>query len=228
MKRQGNTPKFKFAGEERVRSDSDSLLSKFLDFSKAAPKVIIDSDVSKTFKQEALGEAQEDFKTLVAQVRGVELSSGQELKLQNKKNTDEQLLQRIETPQPTQSHYEYVSELNGTESRKEVEGQMQIRQQIEMILVELKKVKSSSEELDAAFKDVVIDVVPEKPGIYHLRFFEGFLKIIIKLREKMDDASIFAKLFRSRKAEKSYMGMAKKRGTSFTLHHDRTPATQTG
>ena len=78
------------------------------------------------------------------------------------------------------------------------------------------------------FKDVVVNEVPEKPGIYHLTFYEGFLKLVMRMRDKVEDGVVYAKLFRSRKGEKSYSSMAKKGGTSFTMHHDRAVATQTG
>jgi len=82
--------------------------------------------------------------------------------------------------------------------------------------------------LENVFKDVVIDTPPEKPGIYHLTFFEGFLKLVINMRDKVEDGVTFAKLFKGRKQERTYSSMAKKSGTSFTQHHDRAVATQTG
>ena len=128
-----------------------------------------------------------------------------------------------------QEHLEYFSEFKrATEGKKTDEASMSIRQQLDAILAELRNLKNSSDELENVFKDVVVDEVPEKPGIYHLTFYEGFLKLVMRMRDKVEDGVVYAKLFRSRKGEKSYSSMAKKGGTSFTMHHDRAVATQTG
>ncbi len=74
----------------------------------------------------------------------------------------------------------------------------------------------------------MVDDIPDKPGIYHLTFYEGFLKLVIKMRDKVQDGVVYAKLYSGRKAEKGYQAMAKKGGTSFTQHIDRAVATQSG
>jgi hypothetical protein len=203
MKRQGTTPKYH--GEERVREGSDSLLSRLL---KTKP---VETEI-------------------LSQILGVELKSGEETSLAKLSDKYAEKASNVkEKPkQESQEFFEYAAEFKRTELKTGREDTIQIRQQIEVILVELKKLKDSSEELATVFRDVVIDEVPEKPGVYHLTFFEGFLKLVIKMRSKVEDGVIFAKLFKSRKKEKGYAAMAKKGGTSYTLHHDRTPATQTG
>lgn len=203
MKRQGSTPKYH--GEERVRESSDSLLSRLL---KTKP---IETEI-------------------LSQILGVELKSGEETSLAklSDKYAEKASNVKEQSKQPSREFFEYADEYKRIESKTGREDTVQIRQQIEVILVELKKLKDSSEELATVFRDVVIDEVPEKPGVYHLTFFEGFLKLVIKMRNKVEDGVIFAKLFKSRKKEKGYAAMAKKGGTSYTLHHDRTPATQTG
>ncbi len=220
MKRQGTTPKFKYTGEERVRSEGSDLLERFFKTAKTATE-------AKKVVSGVQSEAKKSLETAAFQLFGVsrELKSGQEVKLQH---DNEGKAPHEAKPQVTEAFLEYRASLSKPESRKDREAQTEISQQIEMVLAELRNLKESSDELNAAFKDVVVDEVPEKPGIYHLRFFEGFLKMIMKLREKVDDASIFAKLFRSRKQERRYSSMAKKSGTSFTLHHDRAVATQSG
>lgn len=215
-------------GEERERSDEseESLLSKILRRRPSVPKVpsidIIKPDV-KAFADEA----KRDFEVALGQL-GIVLKPGKEHKLSQMSDEYSDKQGKSEKPQVTQEFYEYTRSLTQTETRADQETNFQIKTQIEQILVELRGLKDSSEQLDAAFKDVVIDDIPEKPGIYHLTFFEGFLKMVIKMKDKVEDGVIFAQLFRSRKRERGYSQMAKKHGTSFTLHHDRTPATQTG
>lgn len=226
MKRQTVAPKRH--GDERERSESeDSLLSRILRRKPSLPSV----DVIKPLKPEAkaiASEAKHDLEIALGQIFGIELKPGKEHNLSQKADEYAAKHEKPEKPQVTQEFFEYSQTIVKAESRADSENTMVIKQQVEQILVELRNLKDSSDELETVFKDVVIDDVPEKPGIYHLTFFEGFLKLVIKMKDKVEDGVIFAKLFKSRKRERSYSAMAKKGGTSYTLHHDRTPATQTG
>ena len=222
MKRQGTTPKHH--GEERVRENSDSFLSRLL---KTKPSI----SPTEFIKPDAIAnEVKTEINTALSQIFGAELKSGKEISLAkiSDKYAEKASDIKEQPKQPSKEFFEYAEEFKRTESKTDREDTIQIRAQIEVILVELKKLKDSSEELATVFRDVVIDEIPEKPGVYHLTFFEGFLKLVIKMRNKVEDGVFFAKLFKSRKKEKGYAAMAKKRGTSYTLHHDRTPATQTG
>ena len=221
MKKQGNSNKI--SGEERVR-DTGSFFKKFLEGAKKPS--IINTESIKHAREAVASEAKAEFKVALSQF-GIELTAGHAVSLSKKieKPTEKAEEKRV----ITQEHLEYFNEFKNTsESKKSNEGTAVIRQQLDAILIELRNLKNSSDELENVFKDVVVDEVPEKPGIYHLTFYEGFLKLVMKMRDKVQDGVVYAKLFRSRKGEKSYSSMAKKRGTSFTLHHDRTAATQTG
>lgn len=216
-----------YTGEERVRSDGNSLLKKLFEGTKKAP-AIIDAETIKNTQKAVTSEIAAEAQTALAQIFGVELKAGTPISLAKKADEFAEK-QSSETTKITAEHMAYFSEF-----KRQVEGkngshdQSVIEQQLQQIILELKKLKDSSDELEAVFKDVVIDDIPEKPGIYHLTFFEGFLKLVLKMRDRVEDGVIYAKLFKSRKKEKSYSSMAKKKGTSFTLHHDRTAATQTG
>lgn len=223
MKRQTVSPKFH--GDERERSESeDSILSRILRRKPPIPSV----DVLKSVKPDTkaiASEVRHDFEVAIGQLFGIELKPGKEHSLAKKADEHAEKQEKV---QPSAEFYRYAAEITKSESSKDNENTVVIKQQIQQILVELRRLKDSSDELETAFKDVVIDDVPEKPGVYHLTFFEGFLRLVIKMKDKVEDGVIFAKLFKSRKREKGYSQMAKKHGTSFTLHHDRTPATQTG
>lgn len=223
MKKAGSTTKY--SGEERLHEAPDVIKKLFESATKPA---IINKDAINETKKAIAEEAKNEFNVIVNQVLGVELKSGQSVSLTEK---SEEYAQKAEdkTPEITSEHLSYFSEFRReTEGRKTDETSVVIRNQLNAILAELKSLKSSSDELENVFKDVAIDAPPEKPGIYHLTFFEGFLKLVIKMKNKVEDGVTYAKLFRSRKQERSYHSMAKKQGTSFTLHHDRAVATQTG
>lgn len=225
MNRHGSSTT-KFTGEERVRESAGSIFKRILETSKKPS--IINTEAIKNAQKAVTGEARNEFNVVVNQVFGIELSSGKAVSLKNEQNVDSDSKSAEKSPVNVE-HLEYFAEFkNKTESNRTNENTVAIKQQLEMILAELRKLRDSSDELETVFKDVVIDEVPEKPGIYHLTFYEGFLKLVMKMRDKVEDGVIYAKLFKSRKQERGYKAMAKKGGTSYTLHHDRTAATQTG
>lgn len=225
MTRHGSAPKF--SGDERVRSEGNSLLKKLLEVTRPSAPKIVDKEAIKAAKKTVASEVKTEFNVALSQIFGIELKPGKSHSLAKK---SEEAAQKMEKKAVmTQEHMEYFSDFKRTtENKNQDEATIGIRQQLDSILAELRNLKNSSDELENVFKDVAIDTPPEKPGIYHLTFFEGFLKLVIKMRDNVQDGVTYAKLFRGRKQERSYAAMAKKGGTSFTLHHDRTPATQTG
>lgn len=225
MKRQATTTKY--TGEERIHSDAGAMFKKF--FEGAKKPTIINTEAVKSAQKAVSSEVKSEFNIILGQIFGVELKAGKAHSLSQKVEADKVEEKSSEKTVITAEHMTYFSEFKReTESKKTDEASMSIKQQLDQILAELRNLKNSSDELENVFKDVVIDEIPEKPGIYHLTFYEGFLKLVLKMKDKVEDGVVFAKLFRSRKQEKSYASMAKKGGTSFTLHHDRSVATQTG
>lgn len=225
MKKQGTITKF--TGEERIRSDAGALFKKFFESTKKPS--IINTETVRTAHKVVSSEVKNEFNVILGQIFGVELKPGKSHSLSPKAEAHAVEEKPAEKAMVTAEHMAYFSEFKKqTESKKTDEASITIKQQLDQILAELRNLKNSSDELENVFKDVVVDEVPEKPGIYHLTFYEGFLKLVLKMRDKVEDGVVFAKLFRSRKQERSYSSMAKKGGTSFTLHHDRAVATQTG
>lgn len=225
----GQAPKSNLTGEERVRPDGGSLFKKLLESAKAPKVKVIDNEAIKDAKKAAASELRAEASAIFSQVLGFELKAGETVSLSKKAEEHADRQEKAEKPQITAEHMDYFREFKSlTENKTESEATIAIRQQLDQILAELRNVKNSSDELENVFKDVAIDTPPEKPGVYHLTFFEGFLKLVLKMKDKIEDGVVYAKMFRSRKTERGYHAMAKKGGTSFTLHHDRSVATQTG
>lgn len=228
MKAHSKAPNY--TGEERVHPDGGSFLKKL---SKIVVKpTVFDSDAVSMAKKALASEAQSEINAFANQLFGVELTAGKPVRLSKKADEFAKLQDSKEQsnkPQMTSEHMQYFAEFRrATEGKQADDTTLTIKHQLDSILAELRNLKNSSDELENVFKDVVVDEVPEKPGVYHLTFYEGFLKLVMKMRDRVEDGVVFAKLFKSRKGEKSYNAMAKKRGTSFTQHHDRAVATQTG
>lgn len=105
------------------------------------------------------------------------------------------------------------------------------KQRIEMIIVELKRLASSSKELEIQFKDVVVEQRITKPGKYHQGFFEWMLIIVRSARMRVEDAGAWLSAMHGKKNKKhsqNYWQMFKKHGTTFGLSNERVVATQTG
>lgn len=150
-----------------------------------------------------------------------ELKQGQEISLKKQVETAEVKSERI------QRHIEVIKEYSG-ETRETQQESMELRARIDTILVELKGLAKANAQIEVVFKRVAQEEVPEKPGKYHLTFFEWALISIKRLRVQAESSANFMQVFASKKQQKSYWNQAKKQGTSFTLHHDRNVATQTG
>lgn len=105
---------------------------------------------------------------------------------------------------------------------------VQIKQEIDQLLKELKLLASSTQRLTKEVTQVAMEEMPVNPGTYHINFLEWLIRMIKSLREKVEDSSAWLKVFSSRKGQKQYWQMFKKHGTSFSLSGERVIATQAG
>lgn len=108
------------------------------------------------------------------------------------------------------------------------ENEQQLKAEIHQIQVELKKISASSKILEVQFKDVVVEQHIEKPGKYHVNFYQQILSLLQKARMAVEDAGTWLAALKSKKGQKSYWKMFKKYKTTFGLSNERVVATQTG
>jgi|GEM_PF-1198532 len=105
----------------------------------------------------------------------------------------------------------------------------EMNQQIQEILVELKKLIGSSKELKVQFAQVAVEHGPVEAGAYHVSFFEWMLIVIKQARQKVEDAGAWLQTVKGKGAKKSgYWDMFKKHGTSFAMSNERQVATSVG
>ncbi len=103
--------------------------------------------------------------------------------------------------------------------RKEIkELTEQIRKEIEMI-------KKADSALLQEVKDVqklTLESLPEKPGIYHIRFFEVLLSILRSIRAKIGESRTWmqAMITKKKKRGSLFMALAKKKGTMYSLSQE--------
>lgn len=122
----------------------------------------------------------------------------------------------------------YRQEILHTEKKIAQEDQQQLSAKIEQIIVELKRLASSSKILEVQFRQVTVEQRIVNPGKYHVSFFEWVLAIVKSARIRVEDSGSWLALFKSKKAQRQYWNMFKKHGTTFGLSNERVVATQTG
>ncbi|OGH19488.1 MAG: hypothetical protein A3F31_03535 [Candidatus Levybacteria bacterium RIFCSPHIGHO2_12_FULL_38_12] len=123
---------------------------------------------------------------------------------------------------------DYRREILQGEQRISAENTHTLETQIRQIIVELKRLANSSQILEAEFREITVEQRIEKPGKYHITFFEWMLAMVKAARIKVEDSGAWLSQFESKKKQKQYWQMFKKHGTTFGLSNERVVATQTG
>ncbi len=153
-----------------------------------------------------------------AKTRSGDLKPGEEISLKEEKK----LL-------PVEPGIEYARTIIHAEKRTEVREQQETKARIQEILIEIKKLTSSSKELTIEFKDVEkLDTIPAGAGKYHTNFVEWVLSMIITARKRVESAVNWTQALKGKKNQKQYWSLFKKHGTSFGLSGERVVATQVG
>lgn len=150
-----------------------------------------------------------------------DLKEGQEITLKKRPKKEDK------NPQ-VEAGWDYTGEILHAEKRISQTENRELSARVSEIMIELRKLTSSSKELEAVFREITVEQKPVNPGKYHLNFFEWMLSTIKSARMKIEDSKNWASLFASKKGKKEYWSLFKKHGTSFGLSGERTAATQTG
>lgn len=169
-----------------------------------------------------LGEATKDAQKQIFAISG-ELQEGDEITLGETKQSDTEVKKTVSA-----EHQAYFRDIVEAPLRKEREDRQELKVQIEEIRIEIKKLKDASAEMDIVFREVTSQGTPEKPGKYHITFYEWVYLTIRNAREKMEEVNTLGSLVSNRKKEKQYMAMSKKHGTSFSQNNERSIVRQTG
>ena len=111
-------------------------------------------------------------------------------------------------------------------------NEQKIYQETSMVLQRLKEqvtiLEKSNKGLVAEMSKVKVEQVPEKSGIYYIRFLEWLLTIVRQMRMKVEDGRAWLATFTQKKNKMGYWKMYKKHGTTFGLSQERSLSTQTG
>ncbi|GEM_PF-421317 len=122
----------------------------------------------------------------------------------------------------------YFSEIIHGEKRISKEYEGTVESKIQEIIVELRRLISSSAQLQVEYKEIVMEQRAVKAGKYYVNFFEWLLTVIRSARMKVEDSGAWLSAMKGKKGQKGYWSQFKKHGTSFGLSNERVVATQTG
>jgi hypothetical protein len=105
----------------------------------------------------------------------------------------------------------------------------QIKELTEQIKKEIEFIKKSDRSLISEIQDVenlTINSLPEKPGIYHIRFLEIVLRILRSLREKVGESRTWLAALISKKKKRGslFASLSKKKGTQYSMSQELSTA----
>ncbi len=102
-----------------------------------------------------------------------------------------------------------------------------VAQKIEEIRLELKALVVSLKNVDRELVKTIDEQVVDA-GIYHLNFLDRLKTILKLMRQNVNDSASWLRVMRSRKKERHFWALFKKKGTEFGLSNERAVAQQVG
>ena len=105
----------------------------------------------------------------------------------------------------------------------------QIKELSELIRKEIEMLKKADKYLLNEVSDIeklAIEQLPDKPGIYHVRFLEIVLSILRSLRAKVGESRTWMQALISKKKKRGslFMARSKKKGTQYSLSQELSSA----
>ncbi len=105
----------------------------------------------------------------------------------------------------------------------------QIQELTQVVKKEIEQIKMADKSLMQEISDVqntAINSLPEKPGIYHVRFLELLLSILKTVRLKIGESRTWLQAMVSKKKKRGslFVSMSKKKGTQYSLSQELSTA----
>jgi hypothetical protein len=148
---------------------------------------------------------------------------------QTKANNEAKKQHAEKAPQRAEAAIDHHGDFIKSSERALHAENREIKQRLDQIIDELKRLVSTSKVLQMEFAGVSVDQAPQQVGEYHVNFFDWLLLTIRAARQKVEDSGAWLASAKSKGGKKGgYWGMFKKHGTSFGLSNERSVATQTG
>lgn len=114
------------------------------------------------------------------------------------------------------------------ETRIDKETSSEIKEVVQKLKEQVILLEKSEKMLTSDIAKIKVEQLPQKPGVYYLRFFEWLILVIAQLRVKVEEGRTWLTAMTSKKKKMGYWKMYKKHGTTFGLSNERTVSTQSG
>lgn len=133
-----------------------------------------------------------------------------------------------EAKQPSKQKQEFKL-FNYTEYYEKELVKRQINELTEQIKKEIELIKKADESLLNEIRDVEslsLNALPDKPGIYHIRFLEIVLSILRTLRSKIGESRTWLQALVSKKKKRGslFVTRSKKQGTQYSMSQELSNA----
>lgn len=139
-------------------------------------------------------------------------------------NFMEQFLERREKKQEAPARRESsLFSYNEYHEKEIVRNQIsELTEQIKREIVSLKSAESSLARDVADLEKHVINPLPEKPGVYHIRFLELVLSMVRTVRMKIGESKTWLEAMVSKKKKRgsAFAARSKKMGTQYSLSQE--------
>lgn len=192
-----------------------SVSSTIADFSKDTTKKVGSAfkDIGKGLFQQILSQ-QESVPTQEEIRQLQELQKKQENPEEDKKSVNREL------------GFGTVFSFREIEERRQMS---EIKQLIEAIKQEVEEIKRADKALMSEVSDIeklTIDTMPEKTGIYHVRFLEIVLKVLQSLKLKISESGTWMEALKSKKAKRgsAFAARSNKKGTQYSMSQEISTA----
>ncbi len=107
-----------------------------------------------------------------------------------------------------------------------------IEELLKMIREEVKALKNTTESITREVQEaekLTLEKLPEKVGVYHVRFLEVVLKLLRALRSKASESKTWLEALMTRRKKRGslFLALSKKKGTQYSLSNELKVARQT-
>lgn len=184
----------------------------------------VGSGVNRALTHDVVGGiAQDALSSLFGTPQKKDIQPGEEIRLPERKKTDATEVPPWFKPRERVPRPFHVAEDLAAIRRQEA----LVAQKIEEIRQELKALIATLKEVDSEVEKAIAEELVD-PGIYHLSFLERLKTTLKLIRKSLSESASWLAVMRSRKKQRTYWALYKKKGTEFGLNHERVVATQVG
>lgn len=129
------------------------------------------------------------------------------------------------TPESVKKREIKVNLFDGLSYKEKVVIPRRIKQLIEEIRAEAEALKKATSTITAEIREiekVALENLPEKVGVYHVRFLEVVLKLVKSLRAKASESKVWLEALLTRRGKRGslFLALSKKKGTQYSLSEE--------